>query len=237
MAGWASMRGQVVTQGIVLARTDYQEADRILTILTPDHGKIRAIAKGARRSRSRLAGGIELLSVNELALFAGRSELRTLVSSRLVEHWGEIVRDIDRTMLAYELMKRMNRITEDGADESYFHILRRTLGALNSAVISAQLTELWFCMQILQATGHSPNLHNSGDGSALHKAEQYNFDFDAMCFNVHPAGVFTASHIKMLRIAQNCSTPEVLHRIQGISDYVPDVMQLAHSMTKFSLRV
>ena len=92
-------------------------------------------------------------------------------------------------------------------------------------------------MQILQSTGHSPNLHNDGEGSGLKTDEHYNFDFDAMCFSSHSAGIFTASHIKMLRIAQDCSAPEVLHRIQGIGEYVQSVLQLAHGMTQQSLRV
>ncbi|MCA9330182.1 DNA repair protein RecO, partial [Candidatus Saccharibacteria bacterium] len=57
---------QIVTVGIVLARINYGEADRIVTILTPDHGKIRLLARGVRKIKSRLAGGIELFSINDL---------------------------------------------------------------------------------------------------------------------------------------------------------------------------
>jgi DNA repair protein RecO (recombination protein O) len=55
----------IVTKGIVLTRTDYGEADRILHFLTPDQGKIAGIAKGVRKSKSKLAGGIELFSVSK----------------------------------------------------------------------------------------------------------------------------------------------------------------------------
>lgn len=48
---------QQVTDAIILTRTDYGEADRIITLLTPGHGKLRLIAKGVRRIRSKLAGG------------------------------------------------------------------------------------------------------------------------------------------------------------------------------------
>ncbi|MDO8591465.1 MAG: DNA repair protein RecO, partial [bacterium] len=67
-----------VTQGIVLSRTDFGEADRILTFLTNDHGKVRAIAKGVRKSKSKLAGGIELFSISDLTLIIGRGEINTL---------------------------------------------------------------------------------------------------------------------------------------------------------------
>jgi len=49
---------RINTHGIVLARTDFGEADRILTFLTPDNGKVKAIAKGVRKQKSKMAGGI-----------------------------------------------------------------------------------------------------------------------------------------------------------------------------------
>ena len=55
------------TLTIVLRRTDFGEADRILTLLTPE-GKKTAIARGVRKPKSKLAGGIELFSLNEVVL-------------------------------------------------------------------------------------------------------------------------------------------------------------------------
>ncbi len=111
---------QIVTKGIVLTRTDYGEADRIITMLTPDQGKVRVIAKGVRRVKSKLAGGIELFSVSSITYIPGRKEIGTLVSTRLQQHFGNIVKDIDRTMLGYELLKRLNKATEDDVDDDYF---------------------------------------------------------------------------------------------------------------------
>ena len=59
------------TEAIILRRTDYGEADRILNILTPS-GKISAIAKGVRKARSKLAGGIEMFTLAELLIHSGR---------------------------------------------------------------------------------------------------------------------------------------------------------------------
>ena len=55
------------TKGIILKRTNYGEADRILNIITPQ-GKIAAIAKSARKERSKLAGGIEMFSLTDLTI-------------------------------------------------------------------------------------------------------------------------------------------------------------------------
>src|SRR2546430_6710542 len=97
---------QLVTPAIILARIDYGEADRIITMLTPGHGKLRLLAKGVRRVRSKLAGGIELFSVSTITFIQGRSELGTLVSTRLQQYYSHIVQDLDRTMAGYELIKQ-----------------------------------------------------------------------------------------------------------------------------------
>ena len=60
------------TQAIVLRRTNYGEADRVLQILTPD-GKFSVMARGARREKSRLNGGIELFSISEVVIGEGKS--------------------------------------------------------------------------------------------------------------------------------------------------------------------
>lgn len=57
----------IVTSGIVLNRINFGEADRILTVITPDQGKLSLIAKGVRKEKSKLAGGIELFSVSNIS--------------------------------------------------------------------------------------------------------------------------------------------------------------------------
>src|SRR3990167_8349663 len=126
------MSNHIVTKAIVLSRRDYQEADRILTVITPDHGKLHLIAKGVRRPKSKLAGGIELFSLSDLTLLPGRSDLKTLTSSRAIEHYGEIVKDLDRTMLGYELLKQCNRHVEDGAESVYFDIIHGAIKGLKT---------------------------------------------------------------------------------------------------------
>ena len=113
------------TTAIVLTRVDYGEADRIVTVLTPDAGKLSLIAKGVRRVKSKLAGGIELFSTSEITYIPGRGSVSTLVSSRLVRHYGRIVQDIDRTMLGYELMKLLHKVTEDEPERDYYELLEQ----------------------------------------------------------------------------------------------------------------
>ena len=62
-----------VTKGLVLRVTDTKETDKILTVLTPDMGKIGVIAKGARRKGSRVAAATQLLVYSEMTLYESRS--------------------------------------------------------------------------------------------------------------------------------------------------------------------
>ena len=71
------------TQAIVLRRTNFGEADRILTLLTP-LGQRGAMARGVRREKSKLAGGIELFGVSDVVLQQGKGDLATLTSARLI---------------------------------------------------------------------------------------------------------------------------------------------------------
>src|ERR1700722_4601390 len=96
---------QIISTGIVLSRTDFGEADRILTMLSPDFGKLRLIAKGVRRERSKLAGGIELFSVSNITFIKGKRDIDTLISTRLIQHYRNIVTDIGRVQLGYKLIK------------------------------------------------------------------------------------------------------------------------------------
>jgi DNA repair protein RecO len=231
------MISQIITNGMVLSRTDFQETDRILTILTPKYGKLRVIAKGVRRPRSKLAGGIELFSVNDLTVLPGRGELGTLISSRLKTNYGNIVKDINRTMLGYDLLKRMNRLTEDAAGEEYFDLLINSFEGLDDPDLLIGLLELWFTMQLLSITGHTPNLNSDIVGNKLIADKTYLFDFDAMAFQQFEAGPFTANHIKLLRLARISSGPRKLKQLTDANAHMTEALNLAKNVLQLHVRV
>ncbi len=231
------MKGQIVTTGIVLNRIDFQEADRIISLMTPDQGKIRLIAKGVRKLASKLAGGIELFSVSEITFIRGKSDLGTLVSSRLKVHFGKIVQDIDRTMLGYEFLKRTNKVTEDAADTEYFDLLRTTLSALNDLDLPLIIIEFWFTMQLLHISGHAPNLRTNSAGEPLKNDVSYSFDYDIMAFSPHSDGLFLANHIKLLSLGIRASQPAILTKVQGASELLPALLVLAKTILSASVRI
>lgn len=208
---------QLTTEGIILQRTDYGEADRILVMLTPDSGKVHLLAKGVRKVKSKLAGGIELFSVSHVTYIKSRKEhgLGTLVSTRLVKHYGNIVKDINRTMFGYELIKQLNKATEDQPEAGYFDILQSAFEALDDPTIDLKLINLWFIAQLLRIAGHSPNLQTDTAGQKLDATATYNFSFDDMAFAPGNHARFSANHIKFMRLGFGGYPPKVLQQVHG----------------------
>jgi DNA repair protein RecO len=216
---------QVVAKAIVLKRLDFQEAARIVTFLTRGHGKITLIAKGVRRSKSKLASGIELFSISDITYIPAKKDIGTLVSARLETHFGNIVTDINRTMFAYEALKKIHKITEDEVDEEYFALLAGTMQALDSAQIPQVVTEVWFYVRLLQLTGHGINSHGDNKGSTLVAGQNYLFSYDDMAFYQHPDGSFDDKHIKVMRLASTHS-PQALSKVGGVNELCQDLRPL-----------
>ncbi|HEX8762183.1 MAG TPA: DNA repair protein RecO [Candidatus Saccharimonadales bacterium] len=225
---------QLVTTAIILGRTDYGEADRILTLLTPEHGKLRLLAKGVRRVKSKMAGGIELFSVSEITFIKGRGDIGTLVSTRLIKHYEQIVADLDRTMLGYDLIKKLNKNTEDEPEPEYFELLEQAFVALNDRQISRQIIIFWFGAQMLRLNGHTPNLQTDDRGQKLAADQTYDFNFEHMAFflDERGRGGYTADHIKLLRLTFDGHPPRIIQQIKNVGDLLPPsdyiVQQLTH---------
>lgn len=221
----------VNTQGIVLSRTDFDEAARIISFLTPDQGKVRTLARGVRKQKSKLAGGIELFSVSDISYLVGRGEIYTLTSTRLVKHYGGIVKDIERTNTAYEFIKLINDNTEDHPEPAYFELLHNAFAALESG-LNPDLTRLWAYGHLLRLAGHTPNLQTDEDGERLQKGKKYNFDFKNYCFTETAAGKFGSPEIQLLRLVFQADSPGVLQRVGGVEELVKQPLDLVLALAR-----
>lgn len=228
---------QLKTTAIILSRIDYGEADRIITLLTPDHGKLSLLARGVRRAKSKMAGGIELFSISDITYMKGRGELGTLISTRLSRHYGTIVQDINRVQTGYELIKMLHRATEDQPEAEYFELLQQAFAALDNPEIDLDLINLWFQAQLLRFSGHEPNLLSEKAGTKLQSGHDYNFDFDSMSFEGSPHGNFTPDHIKTIRLLFSGNPPHVLAQVQGTAKMLYDLTPLIHAMLTSYIRV
>lgn len=214
------------TKAIVLRRTNYGEADRILQLLTPEYGKLSAMAKGVRREKSKLAGGVELFAVSDVTLVSGKSEIWTLTGAKMDTFFAHIMTDYERMQFGYEAVKQVSKATEQVSDEAYFVLLETALTSLNNPTVSLDITASWFWLQLAILEGQGLNLATDVNGMKLVEDKNYRFDTDDMAFVFNENGEFTTEHIKLLRLL-SAQKPDVVSKVKGIATLLPAVRRLA----------
>lgn len=145
------------TKGIIIKRTNLGEADRILTVLTNDRGKIRIIAKGIRRTLSKLAGNCELFTMGNFMLAEGRN-LDILTAAEMVESYPGLRKDLKSTQSAYYMAEIIDkRLPDDEPHENIFNLFSDCLGALH--VTQNPFILSFFEINFLSDTGFEPELY------------------------------------------------------------------------------
>lgn len=144
-------------EAIVLRGSDYGEADRILTLLTHQHGKLRAIAKGVRRPVSRQAGHLELFNHVDLLLAVGR-ELDVVTQSQVRHPFRGLREHLERTSHAYYLAELVDRLVEERTPApDVFELTLAGLATLERGG-DLRLTLTQFQLAVLAAAGFGPEL-------------------------------------------------------------------------------
>lgn len=103
------------TEGIILNRRDFGEADRILTVFTLQRGKIYVIAKGVRRITSRRAGNVELLNRVIIYLYQGKG-MPMLTEAESIETFSKIKEDLTLSTYAYHLIELIDKLTAENQE-------------------------------------------------------------------------------------------------------------------------
>jgi DNA repair protein RecO (recombination protein O) len=152
--------GSLKTEGIVLRSLRYGEADRILHVLTPHRGKLGAIAKGVRRSRSRFGGRLEPFGRVRLVLHEGRSDLLTVTSVDTVAVFKRLRGDACALDAAGRACDAVSRLFGDGDPHpEVFHLLANFLALLDEDPARAgRGASLAFRLKLLVAAGLTPQL-------------------------------------------------------------------------------
>lgn len=222
----------IVDQAVILRRIDFGEADRIVTMLTGKNGKISVISKGARRPKSKMAGGIELFTVNNITYINGKNELKTLVSAHAVEHYDKITHDLATANAAYEVLKFTHSYTEVVCEDEYFTICVQALRCLNNGQ-SPAVVLVWFGIRLMQISGHGLNLRSDVNGVTLEADDTFSFDFSMMSFSIDLNGRFTARHVKLLRL---CSVTSVdkLSQVQNVQQLAADLQATVIDSVKYN---
>lgn len=141
----------------MLRHSDWGEADRLLSLFTREMGKVRAIAKGARKMRSRKAGHLEPFTRVNLLLARGR-ELLIVTQAETVEAYLPLREDLLRIGYAAYVVELLDRFTyEEGENRSLYRLLIDTLARLNAESEPA-LAARYYEIRLLDLLGYRPQL-------------------------------------------------------------------------------
>ena len=217
------------TKAYVLRRTNYGEADRILNLITPE-GKMSAIAKGVRKPKSKLAGGVEMFSLVEVNLHRGRGDLMTVTSARMLDYYGKIITNYELLEAATMVLKKINIAAEAVETPEYFTIVDAVLKGLNEGVDSG-LAESWFLLNLLKASGEEVNLYRDERGETLDASRRYNYLAQESAFAESERGEFGAEEIKLLRLMLT-SNLAVVARVKNVEQYSPEVLRFSRIVSK-----
>lgn len=166
-------------QAIVLKRSDFGEADRLLTLFTPDLGKIRAIAKGARKPLSRKSGHVELFTHSALLIARGR-HLDLVTQAETLDAFMPLRENLDRLGFAYYLAELVDQFLGENVENPLlFDLLLHALRWLGEAGTDPALLARFFELHLLKHVGYQPQLFKCVNcGKSIEPVDNY-FSADA----------------------------------------------------------
>lgn len=161
-------------EGIILRHSDFGEADRLLTIYTREAGKVRVVAKGVRKARSRKAGHVEPFTCANLQLARGR-DLFILTQAEAREVYAALREDLVLLSYASYVIELVDRATTDEVENRpIYNLLTRTLTRLNRGD-NPHLAVRYFEMRMLDYAGFRPQLLHCAQCEAQIKPEDQFF--------------------------------------------------------------
>ena len=147
------------TTAIVLRSTPYGESDRIVTLYTLDFGKMKGIAKGAKRSRKRFANTLEIGSYIQVAFFEKETQdLVRLDHSELIRPFGSLREDITKLAWASYFIELVNELTAERIkNKALFKLLVFFLNLIDQGMLEEEIQRV-FEVRLLSLLGYQPHL-------------------------------------------------------------------------------
>ena len=157
-------------RGVVLRTIKLGEADRIITIATEGRGKVRAVAKGVRKTKSRFGARLEPLTHLSLQLYETRGDLDIVTQVETIDSFRAVREDLDRLTQASALLEAVDHVVQEGEENP--RLLQMLLGALRTLEAGpAPLVVPAFFWKLLAQEGFSPLLDEcascGGDGEIV----------------------------------------------------------------------
>jgi DNA repair protein RecO (recombination protein O) len=144
-------------QAIVLRSFPFGEADRVVVLLSPNHGKLRTVAKGVRRTKSRFGGRLEPFTHVDLVLYEGRN-LDTITQVEVIDAFPRLRTDLRAVLAAGSMVEAIDAVTQEGEHSARaFLLLQRSLRTLEAGTPHPDLVTS-FLLKVADVVGVAPAL-------------------------------------------------------------------------------
>ena len=145
-------------QGIVLRTWKLGEADRIVNLMSRGRGKVRAVAKGVRKTKSRFGARLEPTGHVSLQLYEGR-QLDTITQAESIDQFAAFREDLDRFTKASAMLEAVDQVAQEGeANPQLYQLLLGALRALSQQ--DSPLVLAGFCLKLMALEGYRPVVEN-----------------------------------------------------------------------------
>lgn len=177
-------------QGIVLRSFPFGEADKVIVLLSPNHGKLRTVAKGIRKTKSRFGGRLETFSHVDLVLYEGRN-LDTITQVELIEAFPSLRSDLDRVMAAGVMVEVADAVAQENEGSvRLFLLLQRGLRALEAGPAHPDLISAYL-LKAAEIIGVAPALDRCAGCGATEGLSRFSFDAGGvLCERCRTAGAY-----------------------------------------------
>jgi DNA repair protein RecO (recombination protein O) len=228
------------TEAVIVKRINLGEADRILTFYTPDYGKLRAVAKGTRRPRSKMGGHVELLTHSLLLLARGRN-LDIVTQAQTINSFLPLKDDLKRMSCGLYISELIDSFTEEDVENrALFQLLLDTLDLLTQAKNNHTVLR-YFEMHLLNHTGYRPQLRKCANcNSSLQPIANYfsSSQGGVLCPDCGYQEPFvqqlSLNALKVLRLWQDCDYPTA-SRIKVNSELSAELEQITRDYIRYLL--
>lgn len=217
------------TKAFVLRRTNYGEANRILTFITPE-GKFSAMAKSVRREKSKLAGGIELFCLSDIVIHQGKDEFGIVTSAKLLKYYQNIVTDVTKLELGSLVLKKINQAAESIDSPEFFSLTEQALEAIDENY-NLSLIESWFLFNLARVKGDMPNIHRDVSGEKLEEDKTYVWNSIEEALEPRVGGNIGPNEIKLMRLMLT-SKLEIVEKVKNMESMLPSILFVAKSISK-----
>ena len=195
-------------EAVILRRMDLGEADRLMTIFSREHGKLKQVAKGARRPSSRKAGHLELFTHVQIQAARGR-DLDVITQVEALNPFSQLRSDLTQVGQASYLIELVDRFTvEAEPNGALFSLLLRSLELLDQGGNAHNITRA-FELRLLDLVGYRPELFHCVHCKEPIKPEAQYFSFEdggVLCkecgMKAGPARPMSLAALKVLRHVQ-----------------------------------